>query len=190
MSVYGNAKCRICEEEFMKKRYNSACCSKECRLEAKKLEPNRNIKHTCPYCKKTSYGYAHNKYCNRKCLYLHQKEKRKGKGNPSYRNGFYTRGSKRLCAGERIFKKVCAAIKENMITEKGFLYCQHCNGTNTARFECHHIIYRSEKSKHENLHDERNVIHLCIKCHNEFHKKKHEMRETYIKDRKLKELFN
>lgn len=54
--------------------------------------------------------------------------------------------------------------------------------------EHHHVIYRSEAPKHENLHDPGNVIKVCRPCHESYHKVKDSRKEIVI-ERKLWELF-
>jgi 5-methylcytosine-specific restriction endonuclease McrA len=122
------------------------CCS-ECRINEQKSR--RGYNHTEATCKA-----------------------RTGKNNPSYRNGNYTRKRKKTNEGHRKFQKNAKEIKESLIAVFGHIKCQHCETSTSSRFETHHIIFRSEMPNHENLHDKSNLIVLCIKCHNEFHKHK------------------
>jgi DNA-directed RNA polymerase subunit RPC12/RpoP len=69
-----------------------------------------------------------------------------------------------------------------------YVKCQHCSISNSLRRENHHLIFRSEAPKHKNIHNIRNILFVCIKCHNEFHKN-NSIRKQYIIDRKLWELF-
>lgn len=112
-----------------------------------------------------------------------------GENNPAYRNGNFVRGRKRINVGERIFIKNSKEIKQSMLDERGFIYCEFCETSNSLRFESHHLIYRSEKPEHENLHKKENLIILCIKCHNEFHKHK-SLRNEIVKSRHLEHLFD
>jgi len=79
-------------------------------------------------------------------------------------------------------------MDDKMISEKGYIYCEECKTSKSFRFEHHHIVYRSEKPRHEFLHDPRNLITLCIKCHNYYHKHKSH-RNPLVESRKLYELF-
>lgn len=88
----------------------------------------------------------------------------------------------------RLFENNCKLLDNKMLNDKWYLYCENCWVSNSLRFEHHHIIYRSEKPKHEHLHDINNIILLCIKCHNEFHKCKW-IRNDLVKERKLNLLF-
>jgi len=54
--------------------------------------------------------------------------------------------------------------------------------------QTHHIIYRSEKPKHEHLHSIKNLIKVCLQGHAWFHEKKSN-RNQIVRDRKLNELF-
>lgn len=47
------AKCKVCGNEFKKKRWNQKCCSKQCRGEAS-YKPNGLKETLCWYCKKTN----------------------------------------------------------------------------------------------------------------------------------------
>lgn len=130
-------------------------------------------------------------YCSRDCFYKNSKQERIGEGNPSFRNGFYVKTANKtiIYHKEREFTCIKHELQRNMIDKKGYIYCEHCGVTNSLKFENHHLIFRSEKPKHDNLHNIRNIIHLCIVCHNNFHKDKHKMREKYIEERNLIELF-
>ena len=66
-----------------------------------------------------------------------------------------------------------------------WIECENCGKTATDR---HHIIFRSEARRHENLNDERNLLNVCRDCHSWFHEKKDRRRYLVI-DRQLWELF-
>ncbi len=89
---------------------------------------------------------------------------------------------------ETAFQKICKEMNTEMIKNHWYRFCEFCLINNSIRWEHHHIIFRSEKPRHEFLNDKRNILHLCIKCHNEFHKHKH-IRDEIVKERKLNELF-
>jgi len=157
-------KCNFCNKEFKPYTSLDKFCSSMCRID--NIKSKRKFNHTKETC-----------------------ENRSGINNPSYRNGFYTRKKKKTAVGQREFNRVIKKIRSDMIDDKGFVYCEHCQTSNTARWEGHHLVYRSEKTGHDNLHKKENIINLCIKCHNEFHKNKHINRAFYVKERDLVELF-
>jgi hypothetical protein len=147
-------------------------------------------KKLCKFCKKEFTAYnSKMKYCNVSCSSNHSKELRKGTGNPAYRNGKYTKENLGKYHDRGDFCKIARKMKDDMIQRQDFISCEHCDTSNSPRFECHHLVYQSEKPKHKELHNERNLLITCIKCHNQFHKSKHKMREKYIKERNLTELF-
>lgn len=91
------------------------------------------------------------------------------------------------------YDKNRAELIEQQMDEYGYHFCQHCEKSRGVfKFEVHHIIFRSEAPQHEFLHDKRNLIILCDKCHNgsgdSFHNRK-EKRNYLIENRKLYELF-
>jgi len=140
--------------------------------QAKKRE-NPKQEALCRFCG-NSFKYFRScgkqKYCNRKCFELHQKEKRKGEGNPAYKDGYRSDFIK-------ISKELHSKIK----------LCQIC-GRN-GQMDLHHIIYRSEAPRHKNIHNKMNLIISCRSCHNTLHRRKKDSREKLIKERKLWELF-
>ena len=173
--------------------YNSSC--KEC---------SRIIKTTkkCKVCNREFKPYTTlDKFCSTNCRIENQKSKRKfrhtekttkskiGKNNPNYRNGMYCRKNKITAIGEREFRRNSKSLKNKMINDVGYVYCENCKTSNSLRFETHHIIYRSEKPLHENLHKKENLIVLCIKCHNDYHKIKGK-RNKLVEQRKLNKLFS
>lgn len=84
--------------------------------------------------------------------------------------------------------KKCAEYKQKFLNEHEYLYCELCGISNAIRYETHHIIFASEKPKHKELHNNKNLILLCIGCHNELHKHKL-LRNNLVQDRGLNELF-
>ena len=79
-------------------------------------------------------------------------------------------------------------LRREKIDGIGYWCCDKCGRNNTYNYSMHHIVYRSEKPKHEHLHNEKNLIDLCMKCHLWFHEKK-DRRNYLIEERKLTELF-
>lgn len=132
-------KCKICNEDFLKKSHNQITCSNECRI--KRMSENR-----------------------------------KWELNPSFRNWVYVKNSSKKVSihqfKEKEFQKNCKEMDLEMIQKHWYRFCEHCWINNSLRWEHHHIVFRSEKPRHEFLHDKRNIINLCIQCHNDFHKDK------------------
>lgn len=86
------------------------------------------------------------------------------------------------------FQKAKAHMRERQLDERGYLYCENC-GKTTKELDAHHIVYRSERPKHPELNNERNLILLCRPCHTWFHDKK-DRREQLMLNRNLKQLFD
>ncbi len=122
------------------------------------------------------------------------KKNRKGKMNPNYRNGFYVKDENGQLKNQNQIiyklhelKKTTQELIEEMEEKYGYSICYKCRTPNPS-FQFHHVVYRSEMPKHENLHHPKNLICVCVKCHNWFHNKK-DRRDYIIKRRKLWELF-
>lgn len=77
-------------------------------------------------------------------------------------------------------------MKAEQIKKEGGTFCEHC--FEPGHVECHHLVYRSEKPKHEHLHNKLNLILLLPKCHAWFHKKK-SRRNDLVRKRGLATLF-
>lgn len=98
-------------------------------------------------------------------------------------------GKKRKKKGNE-YKKNRKEMIDEMLAEKGYYYCQKTGVTNSIRYHCHHIIFRSEKPFHPFLHDKRNLIIIADEEHiPKAHTNKHEWRAELIKERNLTELF-
>jgi len=199
------AKCAKCGKEFEKK-YTSKYCSYDCKAEhyrekriLKYSKTDMKSDRKCRNCGKIyKPKSAFQKFCSFDCQKNKKKskisrrwsiekaEKRKGQNNPAYKHGLRSNGKK--IANSREFTRNSKNIKEQIINTVGYLMCEHCKTSNSLRFETHHIIYRREKPKHENLHKKENLIVLCIQCHNDFHKYKPK-RNYLVRERKLNELF-
>lgn len=74
--------------------------------------------------------------------------------------------------------------------ERGYNFCEKCskNEASVFKIETHHIIYKSEKPKHEHIEHDLNKIVLCDECHKWYHDKKIR-RNHLIEERKLYLLF-
>jgi len=188
-------KCKDCKKSFEKKAFSQDRCYDCQRIRNNKkhkeyLERLKNKVIICAFCDRefVTASVFNRKYCSISCFRKHTKILRLGKGNPAYRNGLRCKSIKRNRYGERGLTKVRTRIIKKMLKEKGYIYCEYCNTSNSLRWEMHHIIYRSEAPKHKNLHHRKNGILLCIKCHNILHKDK-SLRDSLIEERKLYLLF-
>jgi len=211
-------KCKICDKKFTieeKQRgedgrfksslrpWNTQTCSPECRYKntainsAKSQErrKKRIVRRKCRYCGKevVSSAYCIRKFCEGKageCYRSFLSETRKGKDNPAYKSGFRSSG-KRGYAGKHT--RACAKYRKHFLEKNEYLFCEVCgvNENGTPRFETHHIYFASLYPKHEELHNFKNLIMVCIACHNKFHGG-NQYRDEFLqieKERGLKELF-
>ncbi len=81
-------------------------------------------------------------------------------------------------------------LKEEMMDEYGYLFCQICKRSRGFRnLAFHHIVYRSEAPKHQHLHSKKNLVICCDACHDKMHGDKNTVREDLINDRGLRQLF-
>lgn len=191
--------CKICGKSFeVKIPWNRLTCSYECHIEnckiiSKKFRDLRVellcIKCECKYYKRPTHP---DKRLCKLCSYKKMSEDRKGNKNPGYRNGLRIGSMKKYSEGQSKHLKACAKYRKKFIEKYGYIFCEVCllNESSVPRTEVHHIYYASLWPKHKHLHDFRNLIMLCIQCHNNFHSGKYkEMFELLEKERELKELF-
>lgn len=193
------AKCKLIKNvsDFWIDSYNTTGYAPRCKSCSVKIVKNKE----CKFCKKSFKPYTTlDKFCSAKCRVDKKKSKRSynwseesvkkitGKKNPAYRNGMYCKSNNKTAIGQKEFIRNSKEIKQEIINDFGYIHCQDCKTNNSLRFETHHIIYRSEKPLHENLHKKENLIVLCIKCHNEYHKHKSK-RNDLVKNRELNILF-
>lgn len=207
-----NKNCKICKLSFRPNHLSEVFCSYNCakiqkaeydkRWREKQKEKFWIVKttiydHECIECwKQFKSTSKRQKYCWRWCLSIVTKRERIWDKNPAYRNWMYSywaKSRKELMKTtawywQHEFARVCKKIRDEQIDDKWYYYCEHCWTSESLRWENHHIVFRSEKPKHKNLHNRRNILRVCIKCHNEFHKHK-SIRRKYIIERKLWELF-
>lgn len=195
--------CKICSKEFIPKIYNELTCGSECsyqnklRISREQAERKRNtpIIRKCRTCGKKviSNAWCTQSFCGGKygeCFREFYSKGGMGKKNPAYRNGFAVIG-KRTYTGVHL--RACKKYREKFLDKNEYLFCEICgvNKNGTTKFEVHHIYYASLHPKHKELHNTKNLIMLCIKCHNDLHSGK--MRSDIFlkleKDRGLKELF-
>ena len=152
-------------------------------LAQKKIYYRAGKKYVCKICG-TEYErnpYCNAKYCSRKCFAIDQKEKRKGKKNPNFKTGLYINGkySTTKTGAHHLYE--CGKYKLEFLEKHDYLYCENCGVSNSIRYEVHHIVFASEAPKHPQLHNRKNMILTCIKCHNFFHKNKKNRNKLVIK---------
>ena len=204
-----NKKCKICGKEFeaVKSPWNRSICSRECvykanRERARKQREEKKKKiivRKCRYCGKDveSTAYCPQSFCGGKygeCYKKHLSENRKGKGNPAYRHGL--RMSDKPKGRNYITSKhlrACSKYKKEFMNKHSYMFCEvcGCNETMTLKFEVHHIYWASRYPQHKELHNPKNLVLVCIQCHNNFHSGKvyQDKFEELEKKRGLKELF-
>lgn len=163
--------------------------TERCKNNAKKLRYTKK----CVFCEKEFKTYAKIVVnCSDECYRKGMSENRKWESNPAFRNWVYSKQSNQKVSvhqfKEKEFQKVCKEIDSEMLEEHWYRFCEFCLVNNSLRWEHHHIVFRSEKPRHEFLHNRENIINLCIMCHNDFHKNKWK-RNQIVKDRKLNLLF-
>jgi len=196
-----NTNCIVCKTEFIPKNYRQKCCTIKCKMkfDAVKISKKPNSK-ICSNCKKDFNPYSSlMKFCSANCRIENVKkdrkfnwnnesvEKRKGVNNPSYINADRVIGKKIDSTGLRLFQRNRKDILNEMINNQGYTFCEKCKQTNN-RLEAHHLIYRSEKPRHKNLHDKENITLVCVKCHNWYHQKKGNRNEIVL-ERNLHTIF-
>ena len=92
------------------------------------------------------------------------------------------------------YKTQAQKVIQRVTDEKGYPCCELCGRVN-GNLHVHHIIYRSEKPTHPELHNERNLILVCADgigytgCHEKLHADKGK-REKLVEKRELKKLFD
>jgi len=199
---YKERACSFCGKMYKPYNFTQKYCSRACNMKAQirraSLASKKERIKKCAFCGEEFSPYSSiDKFCSANCRIENVKskrsrrwtkeqvEKRKGGNNPSYRTGYY--------CGEKIGtrntgKRACSKYREKIKNERGYLYCEKCGTTNSLRFECHHLVYRSEQPKHKNIHHEDNLVILCIKCHNALHSKKSD-REFLLNKKGTKKLF-
>lgn len=201
-------KCSFCKSVFKiasNLQANQKTCSAECRY---KYEKDRGMKrnarlrnilkmYTCKNCNKlfkADVSFQH-VFCSYDCRNKNYSEKRIKKGNPNYKGGIYSKIDGSHKKGSKLQGKhlrACAKYKKEFVKKHGYQFCEVCkvNNNGTQKFEVHHIYYASRYPKHDQLHNFKNLIHICHECHKKFHSG--EYKEKFIvleKERGLKKLF-
>jgi predicted HNH restriction endonuclease len=138
----------------------------------------------------TAYSVA--KFCrNNKCQHEYYSKNRTGKKNPAYRNGLSMKDKHAKTYGGNHYR-ACSNYRKVFLEKNQYLFCEVCkvNQNGAKRFEVHHIYYASRYPKHKELHNHKNLIMLCISCHNNFHSGVYKDKFKELeKERGLKKLF-
>lgn len=61
---------------------------------------------------------------------------------------------------------------EDQREKYGYIFCQECQSSKAYKFHVHHIVFRSERPGHKDLHSKENLIIVCNRCHDDFHNQK------------------
>jgi len=80
-------------------------------------------------------------------------------------------------------------ITTEQVEKYGYTFCQFCETSNCFKFHVHHIVFRSERPQHPNLHGVENLIIVCNKCHDKLHNNK-ALRNKLLIERNLNKIFN
>lgn len=184
-------KCPGCGVDFEPRRNNAGLslqkfCSRECgnKNHTKKTEKK------CVGCKEMFMPrYFGSRYCSLKCGSAAMAKSRVGKKNPAYTTGQRVNNKRGLYTS--LHAAACVKYRKAFIDKHGYVFCEICGVNSAFKFEVHHIYFASLYPRHANLHDFRNLVMVCIQCHNNFHagKKYQEHFQRLEKDRGLKELF-
>lgn len=197
---YGKCTCKICGSEFQKLTTLNKYCSRKCKYEAELQRRSKKPKtKKCKFCSTEFKPYTSlDKFCSALCRVENEKSGRSrrwnekstllryGKNNPAYKHGLSPKIGKRDSVGRREYLKRRNQFWKDFEEKNGSLYCEECG--KTGRLETHHVIYRSEKPRHIHLHDPKNFMLLCVKCHNDYHSDKSK-RNKIVEERKLNDLF-
>ena len=88
----------------------------------------------------------------------------------------------------KIHNMKCYEFKQSFLEKIGYLYCETCYTTSSPMFNTHHIAYASEVPGHKELHNIKNLLVVCWKCHNRLHNDK-KLRNVLVEERGLNKLF-
>ncbi len=178
--------CRRCGDSFIGTMAAQKYCDRDC----------ADLKKNCLQCRKEFVSWPHSvTYCSIVCAASASSVKRMGDKNPAYTDGHTTWANNK---GRSIYTSkhfgACKKYRAAFLEKHGYPFCEVCgiNEMGTPKFEVHHIYFASLWPKHDNLHDFRNLIHICLGCHMKFHAGKQYQAEfeKLEKDRGLKDLFS
>lgn len=180
-------------------------CSEDCKRAAfkeKQDERYARLKQLEVFrvCKGCESKFRHNayfdkKYCSMECQAKHLSSVRREQGNPNFKDGRYTHRNFQNRKSKQSYKHLneTRRYRKAFLAKYGYLYCEQCgvNTNGTQRFEVHHIYFASMYPRHKELHNDRNLILICIECHQKFHAGKTYEKEfkRLEKERGLKKLF-
>lgn len=197
--------CAICGSRFVVSVYNKKTCSLDCARKQNEIKRKQRYdrlkteikRRKCKECGKEFYATAlfNRVFCSSGCQYEYYRKNRKGNKNPNFKNGkaTYEKFGKRPQYTPMHFR-ACSKYKKEFKEKNGYLFCEHCgvNINGTAKFETHHLYFASRYPGHKELHNFKNLICLCVKCHNKFHNgnEGRELLKIYEKKRGLKKLFS
>lgn len=196
--------CKICGKEFeifgnllMQKKTCSYECWRKNNYAISTARRREKTEKICKDCGEKFVAMKHHLGTGRcsKCIYNRYRKARVGKNNPNFRNGVYTHKNLQNRKNSRAYKHLneCRRYRKEFLENNGYLYCEVCgvSANATMRFEVHHIYFASLYPRHKNLHNNRNLVLVCIECHRAFHAGKQYEREfrRLEKERGLKELF-
>lgn len=197
--------CSICSSTYTSYSSNQGSkniCSKNCakinnrvnQLKFYEMKKNTTKEVICKFCGKKviTNEYSPSSFCGGKggnCMRGYLSKSRMGEKNPAYRNGLAVKGTRNYTG---LHLRACSKYRKDFLTKSDYLYCEVCgvNSNGTQKFEVHHIYFASLYPKHEELHNFKNLILICIQCHNDFHSYKNDnIFKELETSRGLKELF-
>ena len=79
--------------------------------------------------------------------------------------------------------------KEDFLNEHDYIRCEMCGISNSFSFDVHHIIFRSELGKKQDIDNIKNLILVCRDCHDLLHTRK-SRRNPLVIERGLNELYS
>lgn len=121
-----------------------------------------------------------NRYCSVKCREKHDKVFKEKKP--------FSKLSEKGKKGIAEFEKNKKLLKAEIIEQHGHLHCQRCKRVDMP-LEVHHIVFRSERPGHKQLHSLINLILVCKDCHDCFHDRR-ETRTEIVIERGLHFIFD
>jgi len=199
--ICGSAFTIISGTQVQKKTCSTDCNYALSRKITRKSEERRKkvgVTRKCKNCKEafTGNGLYVTQFCSTECQYDFYRKTRTLEGNPNFRNGKYTHKNFQNRRSKTAYKHLneCKRYRKEFLKKHGHAFCEVCkvNSNGTPKHEVHHIYFASKVPKHKNLHDNRNLIMVCLECHHKFHGG-NEYKEVFLqleKERGLKELFS
>ena len=168
--------CTICKKQFLPKTFAQKFCWFNCANRHERSKAIKIKKKKCYCTKEFEPKTALQKYCSYECAYADESKSTLAE----------IPDLKKSDNKEFVINKTL--IKKKQLEEVGFQFCEHCKTSSSLIRELHHIVFRSEAPKHRAIHNIRNLILLCKKCHLLFHRDP-KVRIPYIIERELWFLF-